>query len=96
MQTDVMEPLDYHIYFIKTKSCQHCHQPLRHPLHAFHHWKKYHNRNPITLSAKPQYFVWYQDEWVEVNMETCLSAMLEKRPTAITKPRNIESKLKGD
>lgn len=95
MQTE-QTPLDYHIYFIKTKSCQFCHQPLRAALHAFYHWRKYHQQRPVTVNNKPQYFVWFEQEWVEVNMETCMSAMLEKRCTLITKPRNVTSKLKGD
>jgi hypothetical protein len=93
---DEVVPLDYHIYFIKTRSCKNCHQPLRHPLHAFNHWNKYHNKRPIVRSEKPTYYVWYENEWVQVNMETCMAAMLEKRAYVITKPRNLESKSRGN
>lgn len=95
MEIELIEPLDYHIHYIKTGACRFCHQSLRHPLHAFHHWKKWHNKT-ITISQKPRYFVWYEDEWVETNMEVCMSAMLEKRAYAITKPRNVENKSRGN
>lgn len=88
-QSELVAPLDYHIFYVKTKSCRFCHQPLRHELHAFHHWKKWHNKQPVTIAEKPNYYVWFDGEWVQVNMETCMAAMLEKRAFAITKPRNV-------
>lgn len=91
MQTEVIQPLDHHIYFVKTKSCMYCHQPLRCSLHAFNHWKKYHNKSVVTMNEQPDYFVWFEGDWVKVNMETCMAAMLEKRAYAITKPKTTNT-----
>ena len=85
----VSVPLDYHIYFLKTKSCRDCHQPLRQEVHAYNHYNKYHNPKRKVVTDTPRYFVWFECNWVEVNMETCLAAMHEKRAYAITKPKNV-------
>jgi hypothetical protein len=95
MNTSIV-PIDFHLYFTQTKSCMHCHQPLRHELHAYNHFRKYHTERPVTIKEKPEYYVWFQDQWIKVNMETCMAAMLAKRPWAITKPRNIESTQRGN
>lgn len=85
MQTEaVIVPLDFHLFFTQTHSCMSCHQPIRHEMHLHNHWKKYHKEK--VKKETPRYFVWFQEKWIEVNMETCLAAMLEKRAWAITKP----------
>jgi hypothetical protein len=90
METQVQVPLDYHIYFLKTKSCMCCHQPLRHEMHSYFHYRKYHHiKNTPADVDNPEYYVWYNSSWIKVNMETCLAAMLEKRAYAITKPKNL-------
>lgn len=90
METEVIVPLDYHIYFLKTKSCMCCHQPLRHEMHSYNHFRKYHLPGRKIEVDKPHYFVWFERQWVEVNMETYLAAGYEKRSRALLKPKNTE------
>ena len=86
---DIVVPIDFHLYYTQTHSCMYCHQPLRHEVHGYNHFRKYHTKKQVIVD-KPEYYVWFQGQWVKVNMETCLAAMLDKRAYAITKPRNME------
>ena len=35
-------PEAFYQYYLKHGKCKHCRSALRHKLHAFNHWKKYH------------------------------------------------------
>lgn len=81
---DVRIPQSYLLHYKSTKLCLNCGASLRHELHAFNHWKKWHRKKHVHSVSKVRYFVWLKENqsWVECSMFQCLSARLNHRPTA--------------
>lgn len=82
-------PKEYHDFYLVHKRCKHCRADLRHELHAYNHWKKYHYRVK-TSSVKVQrvrYFIWIkeQQKWIESTMFQSIAATLQGRPVACSK-----------
>jgi hypothetical protein len=83
-------PKQYHRYFYDYGRCLCCKQSLRHEMHAYNHYRKYHWPREY-----PRYYVWFTDcwvdhwidGWVEVNAMYYAAALtpLFRRPTAIVK-----------
>ena len=77
---DVRMPETFHQHFKQTGLCINCRMPLRHPMHAFNHFKKFHAKAP-----QPQYFVWNGRRWVKSNLKTYQYARQMGQATAKTK-----------
>lgn len=75
-------PLKYALHFQLYGRCKCCTAKLRHEMHAFNHWKKYHYEDV------PMYFVFVAGQWRQCSWRACIAAMNSKQCWAITKPKN--------
>ncbi len=82
LHPQVIPPLEYNFNFTYNRVCLYCEQPLRHEMHAYNHFRKYHSGHRAWIY--PRYFVWFQDVWVEVTKDVYLLAK-GRRPTAVAK-----------
>lgn len=76
-------PLNYTCYWYDYGRCIACKQEIRHEMHLYNHYRKYHWGFRITL----RYFVWYDilQQWVETSRNAYFTFKRIKRPTAISK-----------
>jgi hypothetical protein len=77
-------PQDYYHYWFDYGRCKSCRQEIRHELHLYNHYRKYHWH----YRARLHYYVWYDmiQEWVEVSPKQHKSIKrMQQRPTAIAK-----------
>ena len=68
---DVRVPQEYYDHYVRTGECVNCHHKLRHDLHAFNHYKRYHTRQQQVATPpgrRQRYFVWFasKQRWQEV------------------------------
>lgn len=82
-------PLDYNFNFTYNRTCLYCEQPLRHEMHAYNHYRRYHWR--IAFEHYPRYFIWFQDAWCEVVKDVYRLAK-GFRPTARVKRGSVHER----
>ena len=67
-------PSEYREYFLKTKHCLNCGRELRHEMHAFNHFKRFHTKKE--RNRKPKYFLWKRKRWIGCNVYEYTGAKL--------------------
>jgi len=74
-------PKEFYTYWHDYGRCKACCQEIRHELHLYNHYKRYHYK------VVPRFFVYFQYTWVEVNaiQYAVAKTPLFRRPTAIIK-----------
>lgn len=76
---------DYmHRYFLLHGACFHCSHKLRHEIHAFNHWLRYHSNNGQPIY---KYYIWSAmlQRWVGVDFAQYRNAVSNKVPTCVVK-----------
>lgn len=82
IQYDIRVPQNYYRYWVLTGTCYGCYQDIRHELHLYNHYKKYHFVEP-----KPRFFYWnkYRKTWLETSSVMYWIYRKWNIPTARTK-----------
>jgi hypothetical protein len=79
-------PSDFYTYWNDYGKCKACNQDIRHEMHLYNHYRKYHRYRYIKL----HYYMWLSEfqRWVEVTQRDFLKqrrSQYYKRPTAIAR-----------
>jgi hypothetical protein len=79
IKTPLRLPRAYLRYYGLFNKCECCGSKLRHELHAYNHYMKYHN--------KVRFYIWakYLQRWVEVDKWQFVYSKERKIPTAVSK-----------
>lgn len=77
-------PSNFYHYWHDYGRCIACKQEVRHEMHLYNHYRKYHWDFRTVL----HYFVWYDmlQQWVEISRNAYISyRRMHQRPTAIAR-----------
>ena len=76
---DVRLPDAFYAYYKAHSACPNCRLPLRHPLHALNHYKKFHRVSTV------HFFMWKFGMWHEISQKAYHRARGRGVATARTK-----------
>lgn len=85
---DVRLPEEFLQFFKASGTCVNCGVKIRHELHAFHHWKRYHRVRPKKQQVQSsKFFAWERDgqRWLPVRKSMYQAAREMGIATAHTK-----------
>jgi hypothetical protein len=79
-------PKDFYDFWHDYGKCIACRQDIRHEMHLYNHYRKYHTHRMIVF----HYYVWYKEfqQWIEVSkydLKKERATKFYKRPTAVVR-----------
>ncbi len=77
-------PIKYYSYWFDYGRCIACKHEIRHEIHLYNHYRKYHWLYKTTI----RYYVWYNmlQDWVEISREAYIGFKRQKQqPTAMAR-----------
>lgn len=80
-------PINFYHYWHDYGRCLCCRQEIRHEMHLYNHYKKYHWDFRLVV----RYFAWFRffQQWIEVSLSEYIRYKRLKQPTAIARGTNV-------